>query len=74
MSETNNNTPSRPGEAALLNMKLLKSECSVFKVPKVPTRKVNKKSKVLDEELYVEVNDYLLKYYLFIALPLLCCW
>ncbi|KAG7303440.1 hypothetical protein JYU34_011958 [Plutella xylostella] len=54
MSETNNNTPSRPGEAALLNMKLLKSECSVFKVPKVPTRKVNKKSKVLDEELYVE--------------------
>ncbi|CAH2093730.1 unnamed protein product [Euphydryas editha] len=49
-----NKTP-RPGEAALQNMQLLKKESSVFKVPKVPPqKKQTKKSKILDEEDYVE--------------------
>lgn len=47
--------PTRPGERALQNMKLLKSESSLFKVPKVPKKKDTKKTKVLDEELYIEV-------------------
>ncbi|XP_023951050.2 splicing factor ESS-2 homolog [Bicyclus anynana] len=45
---------SRPGVGALQNMQLLKKESTVFKVPKVPPKKVIKKSKVLDEEDYVE--------------------
>ncbi|XP_028172966.1 splicing factor ESS-2 homolog [Ostrinia furnacalis] len=45
----------KPGEAALKNMKLLKKESSVFKVPKVPKKKPStKKAKVLEEEVYVE--------------------
>lgn len=49
--------PSKPGEAALENMKLLKKESYVFKVPQIPTKKRNaKRSTVLDEELYVQVN------------------
>ncbi|XP_063833335.1 splicing factor ESS-2 homolog [Ostrinia nubilalis] len=45
----------KPGEAALKNMKLLKNESSVFKVPKVPKKKPStKKAKVLEEEVYVE--------------------
>ncbi|XP_037292594.1 splicing factor ESS-2 homolog [Manduca sexta] len=52
MSE-NDKSP-RPGVAALENMKLLKSESSIFKVPKVPKKKTVKKTNVLDEELYVE--------------------
>lgn len=56
MSNENNKTP-RPGEAALQNMKLLKAESSVFKVPKVPKKKNStKKAQVLDEEVYVEVK------------------
>ncbi|XP_045503419.1 splicing factor ESS-2 homolog [Colias croceus] len=47
-------SPSRPGEAALKNMQILKSESSLFKVPKVPKRKLIKKTQVLDEEDYVE--------------------
>lgn len=54
MSE-NEKSP-RPGVAALENMKLLKSESSIFKVPKVPKKKTVKKTNVLDEELYVEVS------------------
>ncbi|XP_063541352.1 splicing factor ESS-2 homolog [Cydia strobilella] len=46
---------SRPGEAALKNMQLLKKESSVFKIPKVPQKRPEKKqAKVLDEEVYVE--------------------
>ncbi|CAH4027842.1 splicing factor ESS-2 homolog isoform X1 [Pieris brassicae] len=52
MSE--NLSPSRPGEAALQNMQILKSESSVFKVPKVPIKKNARKAQVLDEEEYVE--------------------
>ncbi|VVC92594.1 unnamed protein product [Leptidea sinapis] len=44
----------RPGEAALKNMQLLKTESSVFKVPKVPKKKQPKKTQVLEEEEYVE--------------------
>lgn len=50
-----NNTP-KPGAAALENMKLLKHESAIFKVPKVPKRKEKKKAQVLDEDLYVEVS------------------
>lgn len=46
----------RPGEAALQNMKLLKAETTVFKVPKIPKQKSEKKSKVLEEDAYVEVS------------------
>lgn len=49
----NNNT--KPGKAALQNMVLLKKESSLFKVPKVPKKKLIKKAEVLDEEDYVEV-------------------
>ncbi|CAH0696843.1 unnamed protein product [Spodoptera exigua] len=46
---------SKPGAAALENMKLLKHESSIFKVPKVPKKKDNvKKTQVLDEDVYVE--------------------
>ncbi|XP_047999101.1 splicing factor ESS-2 homolog [Leguminivora glycinivorella] len=46
---------SRPGEAALNNMQLLKKESSVFKVPKVPQKRLEKKrAEVLDEDVYVE--------------------
>ncbi|XP_073948442.1 ess-2 splicing factor homolog [Choristoneura fumiferana] len=47
---------SKPGEAALRNMQLLKAESSVFKVPKVPQKKRsdNKQPIVLDEDVYVE--------------------
>ncbi|XP_063368641.1 splicing factor ESS-2 homolog [Cydia amplana] len=46
---------SRPGEAALKNMQLLKKESSVFKIPKVPQKKPEKqRATVLDEEVYVE--------------------
>ncbi|XP_053617189.1 splicing factor ESS-2 homolog [Plodia interpunctella] len=48
------NTSFKPGEAALRNMKLLKSESTVFKVPKVPKKKNIKKAQVLDEDVYVE--------------------
>lgn len=51
-----NSSPSRPGEAALQNMQILKCESSVFKVPKVPKKKDVKKAQVLDEEDYVEVR------------------
>lgn len=51
------NQPSRPGEVALQNMKFLKQESSVFKVPKVPKKKMKKKAQVLDEDVYVEVSD-----------------
>ncbi|CAH0402804.1 unnamed protein product [Chilo suppressalis] len=45
----------RPGEAALQNMKLLQTESNVFKVPKVPVKKIcSKKTQVLDEDEYVE--------------------
>lgn len=54
---TENDKPIRPGEAALQNMKLLKSESTVFKVPKVPKRKIIKKTQVLDEDEYVEVKQ-----------------
>lgn len=53
---TQKNNESRPGVGALKNMQLLKKESTVFKVPKVPPKKVIKKAKVLDEEDYVEVN------------------
>ncbi|CAG9559028.1 unnamed protein product [Danaus chrysippus] len=45
----------RPGETALENMKILKNESSLFKVPKVPPikRKVTK-THILDEEDYVQ--------------------
>lgn len=49
------NSP-RPGEAALKNMQLLKSESTVFKVPKVPNQKAKPKAKALDEDLYVQVS------------------
>jgi hypothetical protein len=53
------NKPSRPGEGALHNMKILQKESSVFKVPKVPTKRKNaKKATVLDEDVYVEVTKY----------------
>ncbi|XP_041971655.1 splicing factor ESS-2 homolog [Aricia agestis] len=42
------------GAAALENMQLLQKESSVFKVPKVPKKKVVKKTNVLDEEEYVK--------------------
>ncbi|XP_072934533.1 splicing factor ESS-2 homolog [Epargyreus clarus] len=45
---------SRPGEAALRNMQVLKHESSVFKVPKVPKKRILKKAQVLDEEEYVQ--------------------
>ncbi|KAM3963902.1 ess-2 splicing factor homolog [Aphomia sociella] len=48
------NKPFRPGETALQNMKLLKEESTVFKVPKIPKKKNTKKTHVLDEDLYVE--------------------
>lgn len=48
------NEPQRPGEAALQNMKLLKAESTMFKIPKVPKKKNTKKTHVLDEDLYVE--------------------
>lgn len=51
------NQPSKPGETALQNMKLLKKESSVFKVPKVPQKKKKKKAQVLDEDVYVEVSN-----------------
>lgn len=51
------NQPSRPGKLALQNMIFLKKESSVFKVPKVPKKKVKKKTKVLDEDVYVEVSN-----------------
>lgn len=61
MSDENTKT-SRPGEAALQNMKLLKAESNVFKIPKVPKKRNTKKSQVLDEDVYVEVstNNYML--------------
>ncbi|KPJ05244.1 PREDICTED: protein DGCR14 homolog [Papilio xuthus] len=52
MASENNIT--KPGAAALENMSLLQKESSVFKVPKVPKKKVVKKTEVLDEEQYVE--------------------
>ncbi|XP_034827546.1 splicing factor ESS-2 homolog [Maniola hyperantus] len=51
---TQKNNESRPGVGALQNMQLLKKESTVFKVPKVPSQRVIKKAKVLDEEDYVE--------------------
>ncbi|GBP70073.1 Splicing factor ESS-2 homolog [Eumeta japonica] len=46
---------SKPGSAALENMKLLKNESEIFKIPKVPIKKKEtKKSRVLDEDKYVE--------------------
>lgn len=54
MSEENI-TP-KPGAAALENMKLLKHESTIFKVPKVPNKREKKKAQVLDEDLYVEVG------------------
>lgn len=57
MSDESSKMP-RPGEAALQNMKLLKKESSVFKVPKVPKKKsTTKKAQVLDEDVYVEVRQ-----------------
>lgn len=48
---------SKPGEAALVNLKLIKAESSIFKIPKIPHMKVKKKrSTVLDEDMYVEVS------------------
>lgn len=46
----------KPGEAALKNMQLLKTESTVFKIPKIPSKKSNlkKKTKVLNEDVYVE--------------------
>lgn len=64
-------TQRKPGEAALQNMQLLKKESTVFKVPKVPKKRNANKSKVLDENLYVEVSlasnnlSYLIGSYLF---------
>ncbi|XP_075983453.1 ess-2 splicing factor homolog [Anticarsia gemmatalis] len=52
MSEQN--VAPKPGAAALENMKLLKHESSIFKVPKVPKKKNSKKAEVLDEDVYVE--------------------
>ncbi|KAJ0173009.1 hypothetical protein K1T71_011185 [Dendrolimus kikuchii] len=47
--------PPEPGAAALRNMRLLKTESTMFKVPKVPKKsKLKKKAKVLDEDVYVE--------------------
>lgn len=57
MASENNIT--KPGTAALENMALLQKESSVFKVPKVPKKKVVKKTEVLDEEKYVEVKTIL---------------
>ncbi|CAB3246396.1 unnamed protein product [Arctia plantaginis] len=48
------NKISKPGAAALENMKLLQHESTIFKVPKVPKQKNDKKTHVLDEEVYVE--------------------
>lgn len=49
---------SKPGEAALKNMQLLKTESTVFKVPNVPKKnKVKEKAQVLDEDIYVEVSQ-----------------
>lgn len=53
---TEKNKSPKPGLLALQNMTLLKSESSVFKVPKVPKNKNTKKTTVLDEDLYVEVR------------------
>ncbi|XP_059048693.1 splicing factor ESS-2 homolog [Achroia grisella] len=50
----NQNEPLRPGEAALQNMNLLKTESTLFKIPKIPKKKNTTKTRVLDEELYVE--------------------
>lgn len=44
----------KPGAAALENMKLLKHESLIFKIPKVPEKKNIKKTQVLDEDVYVE--------------------
>ncbi|CAG9791375.1 unnamed protein product [Diatraea saccharalis] len=45
----------RPGQLALQNMKLLQSESNVFKIPKVPVKKISaKKAQVLNEDEYVE--------------------
>ncbi|XP_026745177.1 splicing factor ESS-2 homolog [Trichoplusia ni] len=50
----NENKISKPGAAALENMKLLKHESNIFKVPKVPQKRDKKKTQVLDEDVYVE--------------------
>lgn len=61
---TQENHVTKPGEAALQNMQLLKKESTLFKVPKVPPKKKTvKKAKVLDEEDYVEVS--MIKYIIF---------
>lgn len=52
----NENKISKPGAAALENMKLLKHESNIFKVPKVPQKRDKKKNQVLDEDVYVEVS------------------
>lgn len=53
---TEQNKEHKPGAAALENMKLLKHESTIFKIPKVPKKKNTKKAEVLDEDVYVEVS------------------
>ncbi|CAH0595409.1 unnamed protein product [Chrysodeixis includens] len=50
----NENKIPKPGAAALENMKLLKHESNIFKVPKVPQKRDKKNTEVLDEDVYVE--------------------
>ena len=49
------NIAPKAGAAALENMKLLKHESAIFKVPNIPKRREKKKAQVLDEDVYVEV-------------------
>lgn len=51
------NNTAKPGAAALENMKLLRHESAIFKIPKIPKRREKKKAQVLDEDVYVEVGN-----------------
>lgn len=46
-----------PGERALVAMKSLSKNVSVFKIPKAPAKKKAKKLEILTEEKYIEVKQ-----------------
>lgn len=54
---------SKPGEKALIAMKSLSKNVSIFKIPK-PPKKTKEKMKILTEERYIEVGIYTTKKYL----------
>lgn len=55
MSDRSIETPSTPGEKALLAMKNLTNSVSIFKVPKAPQKR-KRQMTILAEDQYIEVS------------------